>query len=84
MYRDCKIRVHDKVLPENLIVLNIKDFDLILGMDWLFKHFDKVDCRQKIIHFELPCQPVIVYRGIKPMSSTPMILIMKVEKLVRP
>ena len=45
VYRDCKIKVHDKVLSGNLIVLNIKDFDLILGMDWLFKNFGKVNCR---------------------------------------
>ena len=33
IYRDCTIMVHDKELPRNLVVLDIRDFDLILGMD---------------------------------------------------
>ncbi|XP_052191886.1 uncharacterized protein LOC127801065 [Diospyros lotus] len=80
--RDCKIKVHDRELPGDLVVLDIKDFDLILGMDWLSRHHAKVDCYGKVIHFELPQQATIVYRGIKPMSSTPMISVMKAEKLV--
>ncbi|XP_052210449.1 uncharacterized protein LOC127813488 [Diospyros lotus] len=83
VYRDCKIIVHDKEFPGNLVVLDIKDFDLILGMDWLSQHYAKVDCRHKVIHFELPHQPIVVYRGIKPMSSTPLISVMKAEKLMR-
>ncbi|XP_052197391.1 uncharacterized protein LOC127804559 [Diospyros lotus] len=83
IYRDCKIMVHDKELPGDLIILDIHDFDLILGMDWLSRHYAKVDCRCKVIHFESPHQPVISYRGIKPMSSTPMISAMKAKKLMR-
>ncbi|XP_052197351.1 uncharacterized protein LOC127804519 [Diospyros lotus] len=83
VYRDCKIMVHDKEFPGNLVVLDIKDFDLILGMDWLSQHYAKVDCRHKVIHFELPHHPIVVYRGIKPMSSTPLISVMKAEKLMR-
>ena len=33
VYRDCKIMVHDKELLGNLVVLDIKYLDLILGMD---------------------------------------------------
>ena len=36
-----------------------------------------------MIYFELSQQPVIVYRGVKPMSTTPMISIMKAEQLMR-
>ena len=34
--QNCEIKVHDKECPGNLVVLNIKDFDLIQGMDYLF------------------------------------------------
>jgi len=54
VYRNYKIMVHDKELPGDLIILDIYDFDLILGMDWLSRHYAKVDCRCKVIHFELP------------------------------
>ena len=75
--------MYDKKCAGDLVVLGIRDFDLILGMDWLFRHYAKIDYRKKVIHFELPQQPVIVYRGIKPMSLIPMVLIMKAERLVR-
>jgi len=81
--RDYKIKVCDKECAGDLVVLDIKDFDLNLCMDWLFWHYGKVDCWYKIIHFELPQQPTIVYRRIKPVSSTLMISMIKVEKLVR-
>lgn len=54
VYRDCKIMVHDKELPGDLIILDIHDFDLILGMDWLSRHYAKVDCRCKVIHLSHP------------------------------
>jgi len=43
----------------------------------------KVDCQEKIIYFELPQQPTLMYRGIKPINSIPMILVIKAEKLVQ-
>ena len=52
--KDCNIMVHDQELPGDLIILDIHDFDLILGVDWLSQHYAKVDCRCKVIHFELP------------------------------
>lgn len=82
MLLDCEIKVHDMNLLGDLVVLDIQDFDLILSMDWLFRHFTTMDCQSKIIYFELPQQPVIVYRGVKPMSTTLMISIMKTKRLI--
>ena len=31
--RDCEIVVHDQVIPGDLVVLAIQDFDLLLSMD---------------------------------------------------
>ena len=33
--QNCEIKVYDKKYPGNLVVLGIRDFDIILGMDWL-------------------------------------------------
>ncbi|XP_052197332.1 uncharacterized protein LOC127804502 [Diospyros lotus] len=82
-FENCEIGVHDRKLLGDLIILDISDFDLILGMDWLSRHYAKVDCRKKTISFEIPLQPVLIYRGVKPVSTIPMISVMKVEKLLR-
>lgn len=38
-------------LKANLIWLNMKEFDIILGMDCLAKSFVHVDCINKVINF---------------------------------
>ena len=35
-----------------MYVLNVKDFDVILGMDWLEIHYVLLDCRRKRIIFQ--------------------------------
>ena len=35
VYRDCPIRIQEYEFPGDLIELSFKEFDLILGMDWL-------------------------------------------------
>ena len=37
-----------------LILLDIHDFDVILGMDWLSRHHATVDCYRKEVRF---CRP---------------------------
>ena len=36
---------------EELILLDIHDFDVILGMDWLSRHHATVDCYRKEVRF---------------------------------
>ena len=35
VYRDCPIRIREYEYPGDLIELSFKEFDVILGMDWL-------------------------------------------------
>ncbi|WRX27886.1 Integrase zinc-binding domain - like 10 [Theobroma cacao] len=48
-YRDCGIRVGEEEFKADLIPLEIRDFDLILGMDWLATHRVNVDCFRKVV-----------------------------------
>ncbi|KAL2230621.1 UNVERIFIED_CONTAM: Transposon Tf2-12 polyprotein [Sesamum indicum] len=41
------VRIGDVNLPIDLIVLDLKEFDVILGMDWLAQHKAIVDCYKK-------------------------------------
>ena len=44
----------DRCLSAEVYVLGIKDFDVILGMDWLKAHYVLLDCRHKKIVFWKP------------------------------
>ena len=36
VYRDCPIKIRENEFLEDLIELSFREFDVILGMDWLF------------------------------------------------
>ena len=38
VYKNCLIIIHDREFSADLIALPFREFDLILGMDWLSKH----------------------------------------------
>ncbi|XP_043809459.1 uncharacterized protein LOC110606868 [Manihot esculenta] len=49
VFKDCPILIHDHIFHRDLIELPFREFDVILGMDWLFRHQVIVDCRKKRI-----------------------------------
>ncbi|KAL2240889.1 UNVERIFIED_CONTAM: Transposon Tf2-11 polyprotein [Sesamum indicum] len=46
------VTIGDVNLPVDLIVLDLKEFDVILGMDWLAQHKAIVDCYKKEVVIE--------------------------------
>ena len=52
VFKGCKILVEGMVLKANLIPLEITNFDVILGMDWLSNHWALINCFTKRIWFE--------------------------------
>jgi hypothetical protein len=47
IYRGVKLYIGGLELRVDLMPLELYDFDLILGMDWLSKHKAQVDCFTK-------------------------------------
>ncbi|XP_070039585.1 uncharacterized protein [Nicotiana tomentosiformis] len=43
VYRDCVVTVHGRDIMADLIKLEMVDFDVIMGMDWLYSCFSKLD-----------------------------------------
>ncbi|MQL82121.1 hypothetical protein Taro_014582 [Colocasia esculenta] len=44
--------------------VELRDFDINLGMDWLEAHSGVVDCQQKTVRFEIPRAPVLTFRAV--------------------
>ena len=53
VYKDCAVRLENHDLLADLVPLQIHDFDVILGMDWLSRHHASVDCYKKLVEFDL-------------------------------
>ncbi|XP_040967865.1 uncharacterized protein [Gossypium hirsutum] len=51
---NCPLKVKGCDFPADSMLLPFREFDIILGMDWLMKHDAVVNCREKLI--SLKCQ----------------------------
>ncbi|XP_073034917.1 uncharacterized protein [Primulina eburnea] len=51
MISGCEFRYEDNVIELDCIVLEMSDFDYIVGIDTLTRYKDTVDCFQKIVKF---------------------------------
>lgn len=40
----CSILFGDRALLANLVLLPMREFDMVLGMDWLTRHHATIDC----------------------------------------
>ncbi|KAL5800752.1 hypothetical protein ACOSQ3_032384 [Xanthoceras sorbifolium] len=50
----------------DLVVLDIQDFDVILGMDWLLRHHAIVDCIRKEVSFGRVGKSKVIFCGMAP------------------
>ncbi|XP_049358816.1 uncharacterized protein LOC125823482 [Solanum verrucosum] len=70
IYRDCPFMIQNLVFPTDLIEMPFKDFDVIIGMDWLHKYHAVVDCRSKHVTFKDPTFSHIIVQGERSLTSS--------------
>ena len=63
VYRDCPIRILEYEFPGDLIELSFKEFDVILGMDWLSRHQVMVDYRMKRVTLRTQNDDEVIFIG---------------------
>ena len=56
------VSIDDHQLEAHAFILDMHDFDMILGMDWLDQHFALLDCRRKRVIFRRPRKEEFVYQ----------------------
>ena len=68
VYINCPIIIQDNKFSTDLIALPFREFDLILGMDWLSKNKAILDYERKTIVLRCSDQYEVIVQGIR--SST--------------
>ncbi|KAM2571595.1 hypothetical protein TB1_006302 [Malus domestica] len=63
VYLGCPVMVEGVVMPADLIPLDIGDFDVILGADWLHYNRAHIDCYGKSVTFYRPGLPEVTFVG---------------------
>jgi len=80
--RNCTIVILGKLFLGNLILLGIRGYDVILGMDWLTQYQATIDCNQKTLALITSEGERIRYKGGDFPSTTPLISSSKACKLI--
>ncbi|XP_070010236.1 uncharacterized protein [Nicotiana sylvestris] len=63
VYRSCVVTVCGRDTMADFIELGMVDFDVIMGMNWLYSCFSKLDCRTRTMRLEFPNEPAIEWEG---------------------
>lgn len=74
MVENCPINIKGKNLPINLSVFKSLGYDVILGMDWLSKYYASINCREKVVVFQLPGVERFKFNG-SCTRATPLLLL---------
>ena len=63
VYIDCPIRIREYEFPEELFMLSFREFNVILGMDWLSRHQVVGYCRMKRVALRTPSCKEVTFIG---------------------
>ena len=83
VYRDCPNKIREYEFLGDLIELSFKEFDVILGMDWFFRHQAIVDCRMKRVTLRTPNDDEVSFIGERSNHLSNVISAATARKMVR-
>ncbi|KAL0537071.1 hypothetical protein IC582_026041 [Cucumis melo] len=78
----CQIDIAGHVIEVTLLVLDMLDFDVILGMDWLAANHASIDCSCKEVAFNPPSMASFKFNGEGSRSLPKVISAMRASKLL--
>ena len=81
--RDSRVFIGGQEFPTDLVALYMKDFDVVLSMDWLSSHRATLDCYKKEVKFQRPGKLEVKFRGIRRELSSSMISAMATQRMLR-
>ena len=82
LVKDIPVMILDRPMPVDLIVVPLKNHEVILGMDWLGKYRETLDCHRGRVKFENEFGPPIKFQGIKPTFCCLVVSAIQVERML--
>ena len=83
VYKDCPIRIREYEFPGYLIKLSFREFDVILGMDWLSQHQMVVNYRMKRVTLRTPSGEEVTFIDEKSNDLSNVISVATARTMVR-
>lgn len=63
VYKGCVVSIYRRETLVDLIELDMVDFNVISGMDWLHSCYVSLDCRTQKVCFQFHNKPIIKWEG---------------------
>ncbi|KAL0556479.1 hypothetical protein IC582_004993 [Cucumis melo] len=80
--KPCQIEIAGHVIEVTLLVLDMLDFEVILGMDWLAANHANIDCSRKEVTFNPPSRARFKFKGEGSRSLPQVISAIRASKLL--
>ncbi|KAL5541801.1 hypothetical protein UlMin_009511 [Ulmus minor] len=78
--RAVPVVVSEREMSVDLVVLDMIDYDVILGMDFLAKYGATIDCKAKVVSFQPPGEEQFAFSGDKGSSQKMFVSAMRARK----
>ena len=83
VYLDSRVIIGGQEFLVNSTLLDIHDFDVILGMDWLSRHHATVDCYRKEVRLCRLGEIEVILCGLRKILPTSTMIAMRASKMLR-
>ncbi|XP_042467249.1 uncharacterized protein LOC122050411 [Zingiber officinale] len=80
--RNCQMMMQNRIVGTELIVLDMVEFDVILGMDWLTQHEAVIDCKQRSVRLKLPTEEFFIFHAVPRLTFPHMISMCKARRML--
>ena len=81
--RDSRVLIGGQEFPADLMALDMRDFDVVLGMDWLSHHRATLDYYKKEVKLHRSGKLEVKFRGIRRELSSSMISALAAQRMLR-
>ena len=83
IYIGCALTLDNYSFQIYLMLVSVKSFDIIIGMDWLSLHHVDILCFEKSVRLHLPNNETLVIYGDKPGVNLRIISCIQAQKYLR-
>ena len=81
-YRQCMISICGVESLVDLMLLDMSDFDVIMGMDWLASCHATLDCHAKSVTIGAEGESRVVWRGSRPSPKSRIISFLEAQRMI--
>ena len=81
--KDSRVLIGGQEFPADLVALDMRDFDVVLSMEWLSHHRATLHCYKQEVKLHRPGKLEVKFRGIRRELSSSMISALAVQRMLR-